>query len=65
MNQIGMRIKPVVLCGFNQAEDDRTALRAARRVGKQEVLSVNDKWLDASLRTVVADFQPTVFQIGG
>ena len=65
MEQILIRIKPVLLCGFNHAEDDRAALCTAGCVGKQEVLSVNDKRLYTSLRPVVADFQSAVFQTGG
>ena len=63
MKQILVGIKPVLLRGFNHAEDDRAALCAAGRVGEQKVLPVNDKWFDASLCTVVADFQPAVFKI--
>ena len=64
VEQILIRIKSVLLRSFNHTEYDRAALCAAGCVGKQEVLPVNDKWLYASFRTVVADFQSAVFQIG-
>lgn len=54
---------PFLFCVFNQTENDRAVLCAARRVGKEEVLPVNDKGLLASLRTVVDNFKSTVLQI--
>lgn len=64
VEQILIWIKPVFLCGFNHAKDDRAALGTAGHFGKQEVLPANDKRLDPSFRAVVADFQPAVFQVG-
>lgn len=63
VEQILIWIKLILLRGFNHAKNDRAALCTTRRVGKQEVFSINDKRLYASLRTVVDDFQSAVFKI--
>ena len=63
VEEILIRIKSVFLCSFNHADDDRAALCTAGRIGKQDVLPVNDKWFNASLCAGVADFQPAIFKI--
>ena len=61
--QIAVRIKAVLQCSLDHAEDDRTSRCASRRIGKQKVLSVDDEGLNAALSPVVAQFQSTVLQI--
>ena len=63
VKQIPIRIQPILFLRLNHAEDDRAAPDAAGCVGKQEILPVNDKGLDASFGAVVADFQSAVFRI--
>lgn len=48
---------------LDQAEHHGTTRGALRSVRKQEVLPVNDKGLYDSLRTVVGNLQPAIFQI--
>ena len=60
--QIAVRIKVIRLGCFNHAVDHRTALRPARYVGKEEILSANHKWLSRSLRHIVVRFQTAIFR---
>lgn len=48
---------------LDEAEDDRAALRTTRRIGKEEVLAVDDKGLDTALSPGVADLQSIIQQI--
>ena len=52
-----------LFCRLDEAENHRAALCALRRVGKQEVLAVNDKRFYAALCAVVRVLQPPVQQI--
>ena len=61
--QIAVRIQAVLLRRFNQAVDHAAGLCAARRIGKQPVLSAHYKRLDAALGTVVAQLQTAILQI--
>jgi len=63
IHKISEWIEPVLLGSFNQAEHDGACLRAARSVREQEIFAVNDKRLDASFGSVVADYQSSVQQI--
>ena len=60
--QITVGIKIVSFSSFNHAVDHRTALRPARYVGKEEILSANHKWLSRSLRHIVVRFQTAIFR---
>ena len=59
--QIFVWIQAVLNGRLDQAKHHSTAGSALRRVGKQEVLPVNDEGLNASLGTVVGDLQPAIF----
>lgn len=48
---------------FDQAENHRADLGTARGAGKQEILSVDYKWLDVVLSPVVVQLQSTVPEI--
>ena len=61
--QVSVRIQPILNGGLDQAEHNGASFCALGRIGKQEVLSVNDKGLDTPLRPVIAQLQPAVFQI--
>ena len=61
--QIAKGIQPRFLSRLDRAADRRAGLGAQRGIGKQEVLAANHKGLDAALRPVVAQFQPSVLQI--
>ena len=63
--QVIVRLQAVLNRRLDQAEHDRTAGSSFRGVGKQEILSVNDEGLNASLRPVIGDLQPAVLQIIG
>ena len=52
------------LCRLDQAEDDRAALGTVGSIGKEEILPVYHKRLDAALGSVVAQLQPTILEIG-
>ncbi len=56
-------IQPSFLGCLDQAVNHRAGLGAQRGIGKQEVLAANHKGLDAVLRPVVAQFQPSILQI--
>ena len=59
--QVFIRIQPILNGGLYQAEHDRAASGSLGRIGKQEVLPVNDKGLNAPLCPVIAKLQPAVF----
>ncbi len=61
--QIVEGIQPSFLGCLDQAVNHRAGLGAQRGIGKQEVLAANHKGLDAALRPVVAQFQPSILQI--
>ena len=60
-----IRIQPILNGGLDQAEHNGASFCSLGRIGKQEVLSVNDKGLDTSLCPVIAQLQPAVLQIVG
>ena len=61
--QVAVWIQFVLHRGLDQAEDHRASCGSLRSVGKQKVLPVNHKGLNAPLRPVVAQLQPAVFQV--
>lgn len=64
MEQITIRVQPISRSRINQAEDDCTTLGTVRGVGEQEILPKDHKGLNATFGSVVAQFQPAVFEIG-
>ena len=56
-------VEVVFLRRFDDAESGSACLCSRRSIGKQPVLSANDKRLDASLCTVVVDIQPAVLDV--
>ena len=62
--QVAAGIKVVLLCRFNQAEQDRTALGTVCGIGKQEVFARDHKRFDAAFGAVIAEFNAAVLQIG-
>ena len=56
------RIEYILQGCLSHAVDHRTALRPARYVGKEEILSANHKWLSRSLRHIVVRFQTAIFR---
>ena len=56
-HQVAVWIQPILLRRLNHAEDHGAALRPVGRVGKQEVVSVNHKWLDAPCIHPYADIR--------
>ena len=63
IRQIPVRIQSVFDGCLDQAEHHGTRFCSAWRIGEQEILSAHHKGLDAPLRTVVIDFQPSVFKV--
>ena len=61
--QIAVRIKAVLLRRFNQAVDYAAGPRTTGCIGKQPVLPVHHKGLNAALGTVVAQLQSAILQI--
>ena len=59
--QVLIGIQPILNGGLDQAEHNGASFRSLGRVGKQEVLPVNDKGLDTSLCPVIAQFQSAIF----
>ena len=63
--QVSVRVQTILNGGLDQAEHNSASFCSFGRIGKQEVLPVNDKGLDTSLCPVIAQFQSAVFEIIG
>ena len=63
-DKIAVRVKPVLLCRLDQAEQDRTALCTGRRVRKQEVLPRDHKRFNTPFGPVIAQLDSSVQQVG-
>ena len=57
--QVSIRIQPILNGSLDQAEHHGASFCSLGRIGKQEVLSVNDKGLDTSLCPVITQLQST------
>ena len=62
IGQVDKRIQSVLFGRLHEAVDDRAGLRAARRIGKQPILSTDNEWFGGAFAAVVVDLQTTVFQ---
>ena len=61
MKQMTVWIQSILLCRLDQTENYRAALGTAGSIGKQEILPINHKGLDAALGPDVAQPQLAVF----
>lgn len=55
LKQISIGLKAVSLCSLHQRIDDRTGIRALRRITEQPIFSAERKWPDGILRKVVGN----------
>ena len=64
-DEIAERIQAVGYGRLDNTESNSAGFRAPRSIGKQEILPVDDEWLDAAFGQVVADLQPAILQVCG